>query len=111
MHIGYYLIDEGINELYKKLEYSAKKERTPKQKTKIYIAGIAISSIVITFLLSYFLSQKLQNIWIFIISAIIFFIPSTELSIQVLQYILSKCVKPKLIPKMDFSKGITKHAI
>ena len=109
MHIGYYLIDEGINELYKKLEYSAKKERTPKQKTKIYIAGIAISSIVITFLLSYFLSQKLQNIWIFIISAIIFFIPSTELSIQVLQYILSKCVKPKLIPKMDFSKGITKE--
>ena len=108
-HIGYYLIDEGINELYQKLEYPAKKEKTPNQKTKIYITGITTVSIIVSLLLSYMLTSKLENIWIYIISAIIFFIPSTELTIQIVQYILSKCVKPKLIPKMDFSKGIPKE--
>ena len=108
-HIGYYLIDEGINELYRKLEYPAKKERTSKQKTKIYITGIILISIIESLLIAYLLCQKLQNIWIFLISTLIFFIPATELTIQIVQYILSKCVKPKLIPKMDFSKGIPKE--
>ena len=108
-HIGYYLIDEGINELYQKLEYPAKKEKTPTQKTKKYITGITIISIIVSLLLSYMLTSKLENIWIYIISAIIFFIPSTEVVIQIIQYILSKCIKPKLIPKMDFSKGIPKE--
>ena len=34
-HIGYYLIDNGINKLYEKLEYTNKKEKTPQSKTKI----------------------------------------------------------------------------
>lgn len=37
------------------------------------------------------------------------FIPIMEIVIKVTQNILSKCVKPKLIPKMDFSHGIPKE--
>ncbi len=36
-HIGYYLIENGINKLYEKLEYTNKKEKTPQAKTKKYI--------------------------------------------------------------------------
>ncbi len=41
-----------------------------------------------------------------ILSFVLFFIPATEIAIQVIQYILSKVVKPKPIPKIDFSNGI-----
>lgn len=34
------------------------------------------------------------------------FIPITEIVTQITQNVLSKCVKPKLIPKMDYSAGI-----
>ncbi len=44
-----------------------------------------------------------------IISFFIFLIPATEIAVQIIQYILSKVVKPKLIPKLDFSNGIDKE--
>lgn len=106
MHIGYYLIDKGINELYKRLEYNEKLEKTSKRKTKQYITVIVVISLIISSILGYILNKTIQNMTLFIISVIIFFIPTTELVIQLLQYILSKIVKPKLIPKIDFSEGI-----
>ncbi len=41
-----------------------------------------------------------------IIEGLLIFIPITEIITKLLQNILGKCVKPKLIPKMDFSKGV-----
>jgi len=41
-----------------------------------------------------------------IITTILILIPISEICIQVVNYILSKIVKPKLIPKLDFSKGV-----
>ena len=35
-----------------------------------------------------------------------FFIPATEIVMQIISYILSKTVKPQIIPKLDFSNGI-----
>ncbi len=46
--------------------------------------------------------------WINVISFLLLIIPISELVIQITQYILSKFVKPKLIPKMDFYNGIQK---
>lgn len=42
------------------------------------------------------------NIWSFLL----FLIPSTEVAIQIIQFVLSKVVKPKPIPKLDYSHGI-----
>ena len=105
-HIGYYLIDNGINKLYEKLEYTNKKEKTPQAKTKIYITTIGILTIILSAILSYILNLKIKNTGLAVISFILFLIPSSEVIIQIIQAILSKTVKPKLIPKMDFSNGI-----
>lgn len=43
-----------------------------------------------------------------VIEAILVFIPVSEIVTKVIQNVLGKCVKPKLIPKMDFSDGIPK---
>lgn len=45
------------------------------------------------------------NIWSFLL----FLIPASEVAIQIIQYILSKVIKPKPIPKLDFSNGIDKE--
>ena len=103
-HIGYYLIDKGINELYNKLEYTSKKEKTPKNKAKIYILTVTTLSVLLSTLLSNILNLTIKNTGIAILSFIIFLIPASEIIIQIIQYILNKTVKPKLIPKMDFSK-------
>ena len=103
-HIGYYLIDKGINELYKELGYKTSRKMEPKDKTKVYILAVSFFSILVSILIT--LSLNTKNLALNILSAIIFIIPASELTIQIIQYILSKIVKPKLIPKMDFSNGL-----
>lgn len=103
-HIGYYLIDKGVNELYKELKYKTSRKMEPKDKTKVYILAITFFSILTSMGITCILNIK--NIWVFLLSIIIFLIPSSEFIIQIIQYILSKIVKPKLIPKIDFSNGI-----
>ena len=102
-HIGYYLIDEGKNELYKKLEY---KEKTINKQTKaqMYILLFCILTIVISILIAKSVTSNLAK---FIITTILLIIPISEFVNQSIQYILGKTVKPKLIPKMDFYNGIT----
>ena len=103
-HIGYYLIDKGKNELYKELGVKIK-EIDEKTKTKIYISAIFLMSIIFSILTQYFLGKS-ENIFINILKTIILIIPISEIVIQILQYILGKVVKPKLIPKIDFAGGL-----
>ena len=103
-HIGYYLIDEGISELYKELKYKPRINIKTKAKTRIYIISIILFSIIISFSMS--VKLNIENTFIYIIAFILFFIPATEIVNQLISYILSKIVKPKLIPKIDFLNGI-----
>ena len=108
-HIGYYLIDEGIEELYKVLKYKKRNSIKLKERVKIHISLILIFSVIISYFMAKALNSNINNLTILIISCILFFIPAFELINQIFSYVLSKIVKPKLIPKMDFSKGINKE--
>ncbi len=102
-HIGYYLIDDGIDELYIMLKYKRRNITDTKEKTKIYITVILVLTLVISFYLASALNNNINNNIILIISWILFFVPSSEIVNQIISYILSKLVKPKLIPKLDLS--------
>lgn len=100
-HIGYYLIDGGIKDLYDLLQVNRK---TIINKVGVYISVISIITLIISIVLS--ISLKTNNIFLLILELVLILIPTSEVVIKVIQTILSKTVKPKLIPKMDFSKGI-----
>ncbi len=106
-HIGYYLIDKGINELYQVLNYKTSRKMKPNDKAKVYILAITFFSVITAIGLTSILNIK--NLALNILSFIILLIPSSEIIVQIAQYILSKVVKPKLIPKMDFSNGINEE--
>ena len=109
-HVGYYLIDNGINELKEKLEIKVKSKKCIKFYSKIYIANLIILPIYFCFCLSVFSYLKYRNIYISLIMAIISYIPISEILIRTVNYILSKCKKPEFLPKMNFEKGIPKEA-
>ena len=106
-HIGYYLIDKGINELYQELNYKSSRKMDSNNKAKVYILAISFFSLLIDVGLTSILN--INNIVLNIVNFIVLFIPSSEIVIQIIQYILSKIVKPKLIPKIDFSNGINEE--
>ena len=101
-HIGYYLIDAGREELFKKLDF---KENKIKDNTKVknYISIIVISTIIISLILA---KVAKNNLIKYFLTTLILIIPISEFVIQTIQFILGKIVKPKLIPKLDFANGI-----
>ena len=103
-HIGYYLISDGIKELYTTLQTN-KKTKHQKNNVAIYITSITLFSIIISTLLSLYI-YKQTNIILSIITFIITYIPATQIVTEIIQYILNKIVKPTLIPKMDYMNGI-----
>ena len=105
-HIGYFLIDKGIEELYSNLKYRSRKKISIKDKTKLYIFTNLFFSILLSFVIACFVNKNINNVWIFLFGFLLFLIPSSEIVIQIIQYILGKIVKPKLIPKLDMSNGI-----
>lgn len=107
-HIGYYLISDGINDLYKALQTNKKPKSMTKSVT-CYIISIIILSILISGALSLYI-YKQTNIILSLIIFILTFIPATQIATEIIQYILNKISKPKLIPKMDYITGVPKEA-
>ena len=46
-HIGYYLIDRGINQLYDVLQYKASRQISPKDKTRAYLLAVALLTVLL----------------------------------------------------------------
>lgn len=105
-HIGYYLIEEGKSELLKELGERNVRKTSNTQKAKKYISTINVFSIILTLLFTLYLNYTSKNIIVSIISGVILYIPISQMFMQVVNYVLSKKVKPKLMPKLDFSNGI-----
>ena len=105
-HIGYYLIDEGKRELYQELGFKYK-TISNQNKIKIYIISMCFFALAISFAIATTIKIRTQiNWWTTILSTVILAIPISEIVIQIMHYVLGKVIKPKLIPKMNFSNGI-----
>jgi len=108
-HIGYYLIDEGKQKLYEVLGQKPKINLKKETKAKLYIISIWAITLIISIIYMINMQKQIKNIIITILSGILLLLPIQEIVVQVIQYILSKIVKPKVIPKMDFYNGIPKE--
>lgn len=109
-HVGYYLISEGKQELWKELTGKTKKEVSSSKKIGIAIMLLIILSIAISSLFAFYLYHQTNSITIAIILLLLLLIPTSTILVQLAQYILGKFVKPKHIPKLDLERGIPKEA-
>ncbi len=108
-HIGYYLISEGKDELLNTLGIKSKKHISSMTKVNRYIFLIYFITTILTGLMGGYIYYTKKNIFISTIISLIMYIPISEIVQQFINYALNKKVKPTIIPKMDFSKGIPKE--
>ena len=108
-HIGYYLISEGKQELLNAIGFKGKKEISYKTKSNIYILAIYTLTTIFIIINGAYLYFRSKSLLISILASIFLYIPISEIVIQVINYILNKSVKPKALPKLDFTKGIPKE--
>ncbi len=105
-HIGYYLIGDGRKELGYKLETKYNLMQNREEKAKGYILSNIIIPLILAILFGFISVIASKSIGTGVITAILIYIPITEIYMKLCNYILGKSIKPKLIPKMDFSSGV-----
>ena len=115
-HIGYYLIDNGLETLYENLKCKYRKTRNSKVKVQQFISLIIILTVLLSTLITVIFNCEMirENVEISmttriilnVVLVILLLIPCSEIVTQIVQFILNEVVKPKLIPKMDYQNGI-----
>ena len=128
MHIGFYLISDGKETLLNSLLEKKITLKSNEEKAKIYIETVWGVSLLLTLILSinfyYMLWYKnfgdvarnfignipiLVKVLLSIILALVSILPIENIVSKIIQYVLSKVIKPKLIPKIDFQNGIPEN--
>lgn len=105
-HIGYYLIDNGKNKLLEDLLNKKSKSVSKIKKMQLFIGFKIIISLFISILLGLYIFRQTNSYILFVLSSLIIYLPIENIIVQIFQYILSKIIKPKIIPKLDFQNGI-----
>lgn len=108
MHIGYYLISDGINKLMQSLLVN-KEPISEKTKVNLYKLSTWGISAILSILIFVYIYTSTKNAILSVLIALTSYIPLIEIITKIVNTILSRIVKPKLIPKMDFSDGIPKE--
>ncbi|OPF58703.1 glycosyl transferase [Clostridium baratii] len=106
LHIGYYLIDDGVEELSKAIKRG--KRIKNKFSTSMFWLINIIGSLSIVFLvlaLGYLYGVDYSRIQ-YTIEAIIIFIPASEIIVALTNWIVTKKVPLRHMPKIDLRDGI-----
>ena len=98
----------GIDKLMEELQVNTKKLRN-ETKVKLYIALTYGLSIVFSVLIFLYIISTTKNIILSLLLGLTSYIPLIEIIMKIVNTILSKNVKPKIVPKMDFLNGIPKE--
>ncbi|HXB08673.1 MAG TPA: glucoamylase family protein [Puia sp.] len=111
-HVGFYLIDKGLKQTLQATGIRrgpARKLVRMAQKTPFFLYFISIlllTCLIATgiFYLPY--SQGIRGRWLLSLVALLAVSASAQLAVSLVNWLSTLMVKPKLLPRMDFSKGI-----
>jgi hypothetical protein len=109
-HVGYYLITEGRELLYRRVHVHLPWRERVQQLLRRYADEFYLSGIeVLTFAIA--IAIVWRGIEVYSLSAIFFcalvlFLPSSQSAVEVMNYLVTSLLPPRLLPKLDFRKGI-----
>ncbi len=110
-HVGYYLVDKGLEELERavNIKFSSveKMQRAASKHPLVFyvwpIMLIALMFSAYAMLLAY--NYQIAY-WLLPVIGLLTFLSSCHLSVSIVNWVATLLVKPQLLPRMDFSKGI-----
>jgi hypothetical protein len=110
-HVGYYLIDEaGSKELRDEIGYRPSLPQSVQQlfrhfPDEIYIIGIEFLSLitVVALIMSV---VRTNGGWGVAFGALLLLLPATQAAVEIVNYLVTTVLRPHILPKIDFSKGV-----
>jgi cyclic beta-1,2-glucan synthetase len=109
-HIGYYLIDKGVPEMQKatnmrKSFFDITNALISKAAFHLYFSSIFLITLTVTGII-YFKLRSYHTNHMMVTVVVLSLICCSQLAITLVNFMCTLIVKPRLLPRMDFSKGI-----
>ncbi|MGB3345147.1 MAG: glucoamylase family protein [Aequorivita sp.] len=111
-HVGYYLIDKGFDQLRKaaQMRFNIKQSLTSfmeKRPVFIYLSSISILTLAVAFGMLSMAKAYGDFSWKFLILlTLLCLVGGAHLAISFTNWLATIWIKPRILPRMDFSKGI-----
>lgn len=108
-HVGYYLIGDGKNKFLSILRNSNSNSKVKTHLYYKYIFTILFFSLAITIFLLFHAYNSFGkfNILLAILIGFIFWVPSSEIVINITNKIITRITPPSFLPKLEYVNGIT----
>ena len=109
-HVGYYLVDKGLNQIEKiikvKLPFSVLCKKIFSSKPVFfYLTSIAIVALLCSWIMLHEAYTYLYK-WKFLLLSLISIIAVSQLAQTIINWLATQLANPALLPRMDYSKGI-----
>jgi cyclic beta-1,2-glucan synthetase len=110
-HVGYFLLDKGRQTLEASLDYRRVWHRSVRRwifahPTLVYLGSISgLTALFIFLLVGYALNSNGAG-WQAILTGLLGLIPSLTVAINLVNWMITNTVKPRVLPKMDFKDGL-----
>jgi cyclic beta-1,2-glucan synthetase len=109
-HVGYYLIDEGRETLEAQVGYRVPVSQelrrwVLKHPAPVYLGSLAIMTVCILTVVLGVASRGGTGPILGVLGALAL-LPASELAIQIVNYLVTRLLPPRVLPKMSFEQGI-----
>lgn len=112
-HVGYYIIDKGIDWLRTKTNFENKGISRIKNNIKKHAVGYYIGTIIVftsitmfVFMSASYFNDTERILWRYIIAGVVLLIPCSEIVISILNWSVNHLTIPRLVPKLELKEGI-----
>src|SRR6185437_387712 len=114
-HVGYYLIDEGLAQTKQLARIKASSIQKFGQflghhSLRTYLTLILLTTLVISAAILHRFLASTKNIELIIAIATLLLLSTSQLAISVVNFFATLLIKPRLLPKMDYSRKIPEDA-
>ncbi|MDA8220807.1 MAG: glycosyl transferase family 36 [Desulfitobacterium hafniense] len=115
-HVGYYLVDQGKDELYLALQARRKVWQHPILGLKKHPTFTFLSSVMILAMLTLAVFWKSvggfceQTLWLGLALSVVLLVPASEWSLSIVNLLIQRCFPPKQLLRLEFKEGITPEA-
>jgi hypothetical protein len=106
-HVGYYLLDDGLEQLKKRIGYtpppaSLAREWALRYPSLFYMGGIEL----VTFVTVAILNSGVDHLSPMLLGLLLLLLPATQTAVDFMNHLVTHLVSPRRLPKLDFSEGV-----
>ena len=111
-HVGYYFVDTGIDELEAAIEYRPPVWAFPARLLLRYPTAFYLTSVeLLTLILVFAMLWGLNSLTPIFAGLVLLLVPATQAAVAFINSLVASLVKPRVLPKLDFSDSIPDECV